>query len=137
MQTYTIKRCSNCSHCFKSKRSKTGYSCEMWGRDDFACDTILEGYCHKFKALPELDWPDGIFMFETEDKAKEILDKMIWIAETYAWASRADFMELINKEPSYEDTKYVWWANSLKNKTRVAHTPTGYFIACPEPFKIR
>lgn len=42
--------CSECVHCFKNKRSKTGYSCEVWGHDDFANDTELSGFCHKAKA---------------------------------------------------------------------------------------
>lgn len=137
MQTYTIKRCSDCSHCFKSKRSKTGYSCEVWGHDDFACDTILEGYCHKFKTLPELISLDGVYMFETEGKAKVILNRIIWIAETYGWASRADFMELINKDPSYEDMKCGWLAHSLKNDAKVVHAANGYFIEFPVAAKIR
>lgn len=44
-----IIHCGECEHCFKSIRSKTGYACEVWGYGDFACDTILTGYCHKVK----------------------------------------------------------------------------------------
>jgi hypothetical protein len=108
----------------------------MWGHDDFACDTILEGYCHKFRALPVLDSPDGVYMFKTEDKAKEILDTMIRLAETYGWASRADFMELINKGPSYEDTKHGWFAHSLINDAKVVYTIKGYFIEFPASAEI-
>ena len=45
----TIIHCFECQHCFESRRSKTGYKCEMWGYDDFADDTVLDGYCHKAK----------------------------------------------------------------------------------------
>jgi hypothetical protein len=108
----------------------------MWGHDDFACDTTPEGFCHKFKALPELDSLDGVYMFGTEDKAKEILSNMITIAETYAWASRADFMDLIDKDPDYEDTKYGWFAHSLRNDAKVVHTAKGYFVEFPEAIKM-
>jgi hypothetical protein len=45
----SIILCSDCTHCFESRRSKTGYICEMWGYDDFASSTVLDGYCHKAK----------------------------------------------------------------------------------------
>ena len=41
--------CYECGHCFKSRRSKTGYACEKWGYDDFANNTTLDGFCHKAK----------------------------------------------------------------------------------------
>lgn len=44
-----VIHCVNCTHCFESRRSKTGYKCEVWGYDDFADDTILDGFCHKAK----------------------------------------------------------------------------------------
>lgn len=44
-----ITYCFECEHCFKSNRSRTGYSCAVWGYDDFASDTILSGFCHKAK----------------------------------------------------------------------------------------
>lgn len=43
----TFITCMECDHCFKSKRSKTGYACEVWGHDDFACSVPLDGYCFK------------------------------------------------------------------------------------------
>lgn len=49
METTGIIHCENCGHRFKSRRSKTGYACEVWGYDDFACDVPLDGYCHKAK----------------------------------------------------------------------------------------
>lgn len=42
--------CADCDHCFKCRRSKTGYSCEVWGHDDFACDVPLDGFCFKAKS---------------------------------------------------------------------------------------
>lgn len=45
----TIIHCVECTHCFKCKRSRTGYACEVWGYDDFASATVLEGFCHKGK----------------------------------------------------------------------------------------
>lgn len=47
-----IIHCEDCVHCFKSRRSKTGYKCEVWGYDDFADETVLDGYCHKAKPKP-------------------------------------------------------------------------------------
>lgn len=44
-----IAYCSECTHCFKNHRSKTGYSCAVWGHGDFASDTELSGFCHKAK----------------------------------------------------------------------------------------
>lgn len=49
METKGIICCNYCGHCFKSRRSKTGYACEVWGYEDFACDVPLDGYCHKVK----------------------------------------------------------------------------------------
>lgn len=49
MDNQNITHCSECTHCFKSRRSKTGYACEVWGYDDFACDTKPDGFCHKAK----------------------------------------------------------------------------------------
>ena len=46
-----IVYCSECTHCFKDRRSSTGYSCEVWGYDDFACSVPLNGYCHKAKPM--------------------------------------------------------------------------------------
>ena len=51
-ETNNIILCKDCSHCFKCRRSKTGYSCEVWGYDDFACDVPLDGYCFKAKPNP-------------------------------------------------------------------------------------
>lgn len=42
--------CKDCAHRFKSRRSKTGHSCEVWGYDDFANSVPLDGWC--FKAKP-------------------------------------------------------------------------------------
>ena len=39
--------CKNCGHCFKSRRSQTGYACEMWGHYDFANSVPLDGWCFK------------------------------------------------------------------------------------------
>lgn len=39
--------CKDCGHCFKSRRSKTGYACELWGYDDFANSVPLDGWCFK------------------------------------------------------------------------------------------
>lgn len=49
MDTKDVIRCWECGHCFKCRRSKTGYACAVWGHDDFACDVPLDGYCHKAK----------------------------------------------------------------------------------------
>ena len=51
--------CSECEHCFKDRRSKTGYSCEVWGYDDFACAVPLDGYCFKAKPRHEPIRSDG------------------------------------------------------------------------------
>lgn len=48
---HEIIHCEDCDHSFKCRRSKTGYSCEVWGYDDFACDVPLDGWC--FKAKPK------------------------------------------------------------------------------------
>lgn len=46
----TIIYCNECKHCFENRRSGTGYSCEVWGYEDFACSVPLSGFCHKAKA---------------------------------------------------------------------------------------
>lgn len=42
-----IIHCEDCLHCFKNRWSETGYKCCVWGRDDFACDVPLDGYCYR------------------------------------------------------------------------------------------
>ena len=54
-----IIRCKECIHCFKDQRSKTGYSCEMWGYDDFANPTILTGWCYKARHAKKEIRDDG------------------------------------------------------------------------------
>ena len=49
MTNQEIIHCRECDHCYKSKRSPSGYVCEMWGYDDFASPTILDGFCHRAK----------------------------------------------------------------------------------------
>lgn len=46
----SIIYCHECTHCFKSRRSVTGYACEKWGHEDLACPTIPDGFCHQAKA---------------------------------------------------------------------------------------
>ena len=41
--------CKECDHRFKSHRSKTGYACEVWGYEDFACSVPPNGWCYKAK----------------------------------------------------------------------------------------
>ena len=50
MNSETIIHCEDCRYCFENRLSSTGYSCEVWGADEFCCDTTREGYCHKAKA---------------------------------------------------------------------------------------
>ena len=50
-ETKKIIYCRDCTHCFRSNRSKTGYACEMHGYDDFAEDTTLDAFCSKAKPL--------------------------------------------------------------------------------------
>lgn len=62
MELENIIHCCECMHCFESKRSKTGYCCVMWGYDDIADDTVLEGFCHKAKRDPRAhlrNWEDS------------------------------------------------------------------------------
>lgn len=54
MTAQDVIHCHECDHCFKSKRSPSGYLCEMWGYDDFASPTILDGFCHKAKKKPDI-----------------------------------------------------------------------------------
>ena len=49
MDEMEIIHCEDCMHCFKSRRSNTGYLCEAWGFEDFACAVPIDGYCHKAK----------------------------------------------------------------------------------------
>ena len=49
MEEIEIIHCEDCMHCFESRRSITGYSCEVWWNEDFSCDVPLDGYCHKAK----------------------------------------------------------------------------------------
>lgn len=42
-----IIHCEDCMHCFPCASFETGFACEVWGYDDFACCIPSDGYCHK------------------------------------------------------------------------------------------
>lgn len=64
--------CDECQHCFKNRRSKTGYSCEVWGHGDFASDTVLSGFCHKAKPkISYLTSTESITINQLLDNLKE------------------------------------------------------------------
>ena len=45
----TVITCNECQHCFEDRKSRTGYSCEVWGYDEFADAVPLDGWCFKAK----------------------------------------------------------------------------------------
>ena len=49
MEDQELIYCEECQYRFKSNRSPTGYSCEVWGFGDFACYVPPDGFCHKAK----------------------------------------------------------------------------------------
>ena len=53
MNMERIIHCAECIHCLTDRRSRTGYSCEMWGYLDFASPTELTGWCYKAKPKNE------------------------------------------------------------------------------------
>ena len=128
-----VIHCHECDHCFKNKRSKTGYSCEVWGHDDFASDTTLSGYCHKatLKRPKTLDSSDGIHMFKTEEEVISTLSNVINTINIYGVALRCDYKDLIGKEPEAFDGNYGWFKSDIE-KMRIVQTERGYFIEFPQ-----
>ena len=125
-----VTHCYECSHRFRNKSSKTGYSCEVWGYGDFASDTTLDGFCHKAKRSQTLNSLDGIYMFKTEDEAKTILSMMNRCVEQYGVVTQGDFMDMIDLEASEVHRIHGWLGNAL-NDARIVQTSLGYFIEFP------
>lgn len=135
MSQELITHCYECDHCFKSKRSKTGYSCAVWGYDDFASDTVPSGFCHKAKPVLTLDSLDGLLMFDNRLDAEKIIIDLIDIAENYGCVTRADFKDLVNLPADTDDNKFGWVGSEVK-KIRAVYTPRGYFIEFPRSVPI-
>lgn len=131
-----IAHCYECKYCFESKRSKTGYSCSMWGYDDFASDTRLDGFCHKAKTEPSLESLAGLRMYETAEDAEKILRHLRKIAGEYGIATRGDYLKLIGVESYTDDYRHGWLESALVKCARVVPTPLGYFIELPVAFPI-
>lgn len=130
-----VIHCHECDHCFKNKRSKTGYSCEVWGHDDFASDTTSSGYCHKAVLTKSLDL-DDVYMFETKEKADEILVIIKQIAKWFGMVFRADVKDLYGMNTEWRDNRYGWLEADVK-KIRVVQTERGYFIEFPQALPLR
>lgn len=136
MQTTNINHCYECTHCFENRRSKTGYSCEMWGYDDFADDVTLDGFCHKFKHLHGLEPLEGLRIFEDKKRADEILSGVMELANWYGVVLISDYKELIGVKADNIDRKSGWIIDALNRYAKVVEAPCGYFIELPRAFSI-
>ena len=136
MQTKNINHCYECTHCFENHRSKTGYSCEMWGHDDFADDTPLDGYCHKFKHTHGLETLEGLRIFEDKKYADDVLSGVMKFANWYGVTLVSDYKELLGVKASDDDRKSGWIIDALNRYAKVVETPCGYFIELPRAFPI-
>ena len=138
MQNTDIIYCYECKHCFKNKRSKTGYSCEMWGYDDFADDVSLDGYCYKAKVDMALRSLVGWRTFKSESLANDTLEKLKAVAYTYGCVTVCDYLDILGASnmATYLDTKYGWRYSALDKCAEIIETPFGYFLKLPTPFPI-
>lgn len=80
------------------------------------------------------DWRE-VMQHETRAEAEKILNTMIWVAETYGYVSRGDYMELINLSPKRDDCRYGWIGESIK-KARIIPGPFGWFIEFPRDVEL-
>lgn len=136
MQTKNINHCYECNHCFENHRSKTGYSCEMWGHDDFADDTPLDGYCHKFKHKHGLETLEGLRIFEDRKEAERVLESIMQCAYWYGVVLISDYKDFVGIEGEYSDNRTGWKIDALKRYANIIDTPCGYFIQLPPAFPI-
>jgi hypothetical protein len=136
MQKQDIIHCYECKNCLKNRRSKTGYSCAVWGHGDFADDTPVDGYCHKAKADPSLESLRGFRMFDSRNEADEFLIKLKAIAHAYGCVTKIDFLDMLGVKGPYVDTKYGWLDIALDRSAEVIDTPLGYFIKLPPAFPL-
>lgn len=102
----SITHCYECTHCFESYRSRTGWACEVWGYEDFACDTVLDGFCHKAKPVQKMDFLWKLHVFKTEEEADAIISQIKSIYEWYGVVTKADIKEMLNIDTCFTDTKY-------------------------------
>lgn len=138
MQNQDLIHCYECEHCFRNKRSKTGYSCQMWGHGEFADNTQLDGFCHK-AAVDETLLPLRKYrIFKTRDEAETVLLMLKETVARYGFASRSDFLEFAGAEAAakYIDIKYGWTKSAIDRTAQVVETPLGYFIELPHAFPL-
>ena len=134
----SITYCQECEHCFKNKRSKTGYSCSVWGYDDFACDTVPDGFCHKAK-----DKNNGYHMglsklhkFETASEAMEFINELKRICEWYGVATRGDYLELLNHPAGKTSYKEGWLYDHIEKFKVVKAGDGGFYVYVTKPLPI-
>lgn len=133
MQKQANIHCYECTYCFRTHKSKTGYSCEMWGHDDFACDTQLDGFCHKSKTGTPGSQLRQYQMLDSREQAERVLSYMLDIARNYGVVTRADFLEIVGHPDatSYTDNKWGWLVDSIELKAQIVTTSIGYFVDLP------
>ena len=124
--------CRECTHCFRSGRSKTGYACEVWGHDDFACDTELTGFCHKGKASTGFAL---LTLFDERCKAEKVLDQMIQTAKWYGVVLVSDFKELVNAKASINDSHFGWLEHIII-EAQIEPAREGWYLNLPKPLPI-
>lgn len=95
---------------------------------------ILPMYEDKWRKVSDFD-SKNVYTFDTYREANHILCDMIDIANEYGVVTRADFMDLLNRDCGYLDRHYGWLPNTIR-KARVLKAEYGYFIEFPKALPI-
>ena len=95
---------------------------------------ILPMYEDKWRKVSDFD-PDNVYTFDTRREAAHTLWDMIDAAEEYGFVTRADFMELVNRDCSYLDHKYGWRPDAIRKAT-IFRTRYGWKIELPKALPI-
>lgn len=127
-----IIHCRECTHCFRSRGSETGYACEVWGYEDFACDVDLNGFCYKGKATSGIAL---LTLFDERYKAEKVLNQMIQTANWYGVVLVSDFKDLVNAKCCPNDCNYGWLEDHII-KAQIEPTREGWFLNLPKPLPL-
>lgn len=127
-----ITLCCECEHCFESRRSKTGYACAVWGHDDFADDTVPDGFCHKAKphTTYTLSRDGSKIVSRNKTYLDTILSQIKKCVEWYGIITLADLKDIVNQGWTVRDSKYGWIGHMVEN-IELVHTSEGWVLELP------
>lgn len=95
---------------------------------------ILPMYEDKWRKVSDFN-PAYTYTFDTYREANHVLWDMVDIADQYGVVTRADFMDLINRDHGSLDHRYGWLPLDIR-KAQVIKLEHGYFISFPKSLPI-